>query len=327
VTLLQALPALALWSVVAIRLAGLRLGWKPGILLTAALGAIAVTVNIDPIYLSLDRLLGGENILSLVIHLLFGAGMTEFSRLHLRATGRPARSLRWLLVAGAAMALVQTLLFMGADTTGTATDFTDVFARHPAIALYQAGFFAWIGLLLACTGIECLRRDTDGESRAFGVGFNFVSMGCLVGVGCTALKMIPVWNALEGVPPDFAVLVGYRFLMAVSVLCMAVGFLVPSWDRARSAIAMRRMCRESLDALRPTVVRLSSVPEGRWCMAASGASPDACHSPRQLYRWLVFLGDIRVMGPDLLSPEETALMDSVGSRLDGLAAPDRQLRR
>ncbi|MEB7503980.1 hypothetical protein [Arthrobacter koreensis] len=86
-TYLQVLPVLVLWAVVAIRVLGLRFGWKPGVLPAVSAVALAGTLNIDPVYLAVDQALAGRNVLNVLIHLLVGAGMTDLSRLLLQVTG------------------------------------------------------------------------------------------------------------------------------------------------------------------------------------------------------------------------------------------------
>ena len=174
-----------------VRLAGLRFGWKPGVLPGMAAVAAGATLNIDQVYLSVDSLLGERNLLNLIVHLFMGAGMTELSRLLLKATGRAddgGRQVRALIGMGIVLGLIQATLLLVSDTEGSATNFTDTFASIPTIAPYQASFFAWIGIVLGYTGVECLRRDKSGESRGFGIGLGIVSAGCLAGVGAVAAK-------------------------------------------------------------------------------------------------------------------------------------------
>lgn len=314
---LQTLPALVLWTVVVIRLLGLRFGWKPGVMFAAGWVALAQTLNIDQIYLAVDGLLGGWNLLNLIVHLLIGAGMTELSRLLLQATGRSSRRMNAVLVGmGLALGLVQVLLLAASDTQGSATNFTDTFADSATVALYQASFFGWVGLVFGFTGVECLRRDTRGESRAFGIGFNFVSMGCLGGVLTVVTKMVLILQAMLSSEAEPWLYIAYRVLVALTIISFSVGFILPSYERIRAAYASRRKRAQALDSLRPIVQRLAETPEGRHSLGSANIYMDARSSAKELYRWLIFIGDIRVLGPDLLSEREKAVVDKVGSGLD-----------
>ncbi|MFD8237436.1 hypothetical protein ACFV20_36905, partial [Streptomyces sp. NPDC059696] len=132
-TYLQVAPVLVLWAVVAIRLLGLRYGWKAGVLPAVSAVAIAGTLNIDPVYLAVDQALGGRNVMNLVIHLLVGAGMTDLSRLLLQVTGR-GRRVKVLLAVGLVLGAAQIVLLAVSDTRGSAASFTDTFGNIPTIA-------------------------------------------------------------------------------------------------------------------------------------------------------------------------------------------------
>ncbi|MCC3295878.1 hypothetical protein LJ756_14755 [Arthrobacter sp. zg-Y411] len=325
---LQMLPAAALWTLVVIRLIGLRFGWKPGILPGIAAVATGATLNIDQVYLYVDSLLGERNLLNLIVHLIMGAGMTELCRLLLKATGRTdddgGRHIRVLVGLGIVLAVIQTTLLLVSDTPGSATNFTDAFASIPTIAPYQASFFAWIGVVLGYTGIECLRRDKAGESREFGIGVRILSAGCLAGVGAVAVKMLLIGMEFFGMQAPFGLYIGYRILMALTMLGFAVGFAVPSYARMKTAAAARRRRAEDLDALRPIVRRLMTTCEGTRALEAANVSLAARTSKTQLYRWFILIGDIRVLEPGLLSPEETRIVDQIGRRIEDTGTPARR---
>ena len=320
------LPAACLWLLVIIRLVGLRFGWKPGILPGMAAVAVGATLNIDQVYLFVDSLLGGRNLLNLIVHLFMGAGMTELSRLLLKATGRSGddgRHVRALVGIGVVLAVIQATLLLVSDTPGSATNFTDTFASIPTIAAYQASFFAWIGVVLGYTGIECLRRDKTGESRGFGIGLGIVSAGCAAGVGAVAVKMLLIGLEFSGVQASFALYIGYRTLIALTMLCFAAGFALPSSARARAAAEARRRRAADLDALRPIVRRLKTTCEGTRALEAANVSLGARTSKTQLYRWFILIGDVRVLEPGLLSAEENRIVDEIGRRIEDNGTPAR----
>lgn len=321
------LPAAALWVVVAVRLIGLRLGWKPGILPGMAVVAVGATLNIDQVYLFVDGLLGNRNLLNLIVHLLMAAGMTELSRLLLKATGRTGhhgRHVKVLIGMGLVLAVTKTVLLLVSDTQGSATNFTDTFAAIPTIAPYQASFFAWIGIVLAYTGLECLRRDKTGESREFGIGLNIVSAGCLAGVAAVLVKMLLIGMEYTGVDAPFSLYIGYRTFIALTLLCFAAGFLVPSFSRIRAALAARRRRAADLNALRPIVRRLALTPEGARALEAANVSVDARTSKLQLYRWFILIGDVRVLDPERLSLQEIHTIDEIGRRIEDNGTPARR---
>ncbi|MCC3270127.1 hypothetical protein MUG94_03395 [Arthrobacter gengyunqii] len=321
-TWLQILPIIVLWTMVAIRLLGLCFGWRPGILPAVSLVALGATLNIDPVYLAVDQYLGGWNLLNLMVHLLMGLGMTELSRLLLRVTGR-SHHVKVLISIGSVLAVAQIVLLLVSNTEGSAASFTDTFGDTPTVALYQASFFAWFGMITGYTGWETLRRNRRGESRPFRIGFDILCAGCMAGVLAAATKMIQIGLEIGGVNDrdNNALVTGYHVLLALMIVGFAVGFILPSYERIRQTFRARTECARDLAALRPVMGRLVQTPEGRRSMGAANIVLDARASKAQLYRWFIFIGDIRVLDPGLLSPQETRIIDEIGTRIEHNSSP------
>ncbi|MER1995138.1 MAG: hypothetical protein ABTA24_01390 [Arthrobacter sp.] len=323
-TLLQVLPVLVLWAVVAIRLIGLRYGWKPGVLPAVSAVALAATLNIDPLYVAVDGLLGGQNVLNLLIHLLVGAGMTALSRLLLQVTGR-GRRVKVLVGVGLVLAAAQIVLLAVSDTRGSAASFTDSFGNIPTIAWYQATFFAWFAMICAYTAVELMRRNRSGESRAFRIGFDVLGTGCLLGVLAAVLKMVQIGLELQGFTESGGPLaVAYQALLALMIAGFAVGFILPSSGRIRETFRARDERARDIAALRPIIARLVQTPQGRSSMDAANIFLGERPSKAQLYRWFIFIGDVRVLDPALLLPHETEIVDEIGTRIEHNGSPVRR---
>lgn len=321
----QLLSDIILWAVVIIRLVGLRFGWKPGILRSAILVAMASTLNSDSVYLFVDGLLGEMNLLNLIVHLLLGWGLMDLSRLLLKATGGDRRQSRRVLVAGWILALLQVTLLAVSDTPGSATNFTDTFGDQPTIALYSATFFAWIGFICAHTGIECLRRDKSTESRSFRAGFDTLIWACLAGVLGVAAKMVLIGIELftggggEG-PVKDGIHTAYLVFVALTISGFAVSFSVSTAGRIMLSLTELKERTAAMTALRPIVRRLVQTPEGQKSVDAAKISLQARSSRTQLYRWLILIGDCTVLNPQVLTPGEAAIVDEVGEKFEHYTA-------
>jgi hypothetical protein len=313
VNLLQILPALILWSVVLTRIIGLRFGWKPGILTAMVLVAAGTTLNIDPLYITIDSWIGNRNILNLIVHIVLGLGMTELSRLIVAATGASNARWRLLVAVGVALAGAQALMLLTTETPQSATNFTDVFGAIPAIAWYQGLFFAWIGLITAYTGVECMRRDRAGERASFRIGFDVIAASCFAGVLAVLIKLLLVTQEATGTENSLSDIayVGYRALIAVTLMGFAVGFALPAYHRGRQQIDERARQRAALARLQPIVERLSETEAGQRARQAAALSLGRGSSREQLYRWVIFVDDIRIEHPELLSAEESKLLDDI----------------
>lgn len=325
---IQLLPALILWSVVLVRIIGLKFGWKPGILSAMLLVSTGTTLNMDPVYLTVDAVLGDRNILNLVVHIVLGLGMTELSRLIVAATGASNARWRLLVMTGLILAGVQAVLLFSTSTPGSATNFTDMFAGIPAIAWYQGLFFAWIGLITAYTGFECLRRDRADETASFRMGFDIIAASCFFGVTAVVSKLLLVVHEAEGVESPHAEVtyVAYRGLIAVTLLGFAVGFALPAYTRFRQQWSDWEMRREALTNLQPIVIRLLGTDAGSRAREAATLSLRRSPSQDQLYRWVIFVDDIRVENPDLLSANDIKVLDDIEARLAQTVPISDQLR-
>lgn len=301
-----------------IRLFGLRLGWKVGILPAVTLVALGATLNIDPVYLTIDGFLGAQNFLNLIVHLTMGAGVTELSRLLLEATERTKRHMRFLFILGVVLGILQTILMLLSDTAGSATHFTDTFGDQTLVGLYQATFFGWIGIVFGYTGFECLRRDRAGESCSFRTGFDLVGTGCLVGVLAVLLKLSMALLEILDIPigRDSITYLLYRLMIGSTILLFCIGFILPSTNRIKSQIATRKAITGDLQTLRPIVTRLVQTPEGARSMHAARISVRSKASKTQLLKWLIFIGDVRVLDPELLSAAEVETVEKIGDKIE-----------
>lgn len=311
--MLQILPAAILWAVVLIRVIGLRLGWKPGILAAMVLVAMGTTLNIDAVYLVVDSWVGDRNFMNLVVHVFLGLGMTELSRLIVSATDASRLFWRLLVAAGIALIVVQAVLLLSAETPHSATNFTDAFAGIPEIAWYQGLFFAWIGLITMYTGVECVRRDRTGEKPLFRVGFDIIATSCFIGVLAVVLKLVLICQELAGVDSSLeqVAYVCYRTLIASTLLGFAAGFGLPAYSRGRQQMADRGQRRELLVKLAPIVAKLSETEPGRQAGKAAALNLGSRSSRERLYRWIIFVDDIRMDHPGLLSATERKLLDDI----------------
>jgi len=136
--------------------------------------------------------------------------------------------------------------------------------------------------------------------------------------------------AAFGVNGDFeqVLYVGYRALIATTIVGFAAGFILPSYGRVRHGLCARRNRARDLGTLRPLVLRLVETEEGRRAVEAAKVSLDDRNSRMQLYRWFILVSDIRVLHPELLSAREHQLVDEIGKRIEqpGTAQPTSTVR-
>lgn len=315
--LVQVLPAIILWSVVLVRLIGLRGGWKPGILVAMAFVATGSTLNVDPVYLMVDGWLGSRNALNLIVHIAIGVGMTELSRLMLVATGASRSIWRCLVATAGALVGGQIVLLIFADTYGSATNLTEAYGSLPAIIWYQSLFFLWIGAITAFTGVASLQRDRQLESRLFRIGFDIIAASCIVGVAAVGAKLFLIAFAASGTADSVAEIVHscYRLLIAATLIGFAAGFALPAYQRVRDQLKEKLWLDQALFQLTPIVERWVDTDAGSRAGVSSGLGVDVGEPRERLYRWVIFLSDVRADSPDHLTKCENTVLQEIEEKI------------
>ena len=174
--MIQTLVAILMWVLVGSLLILRRGRPDRNITYASVTIATAMTLNVDAIYLAVDRVLGGTNIATLVSDVLLMIGLFFLGRAAMKAgeyrpwlvraaVGRPA-----LLLAVAANVVVFFFIDRGTSTTDFMLDLGD----QPAAAIYSMLGFMYCGIVLAAMLALAVRRFRAG------VGIQRVPAGLLV---------------------------------------------------------------------------------------------------------------------------------------------------
>ncbi|HEY9424799.1 MAG TPA: hypothetical protein VIP54_08370, partial [Microterricola sp.] len=129
----------------------------------------AMTLNIDPVYETLDSLVGGTNLVTLVADLALMVGIFFLGRAVNRASDHQPRVVqlvlrRSTLAIAFACAIVAFLLI---DRGTTTTNFMIEFGEQPAAAAYSIIHFLYYGSVVAAMALLSARqlRVNEGAQR------------------------------------------------------------------------------------------------------------------------------------------------------------------
>ena len=215
--------------------------------------AIAMTLNIDPVYWALDRLAGGTNLVTLVadVALMFGVyflghGVMKASEHHPWAV-RLALN-RFALVA----ALVASVsAFFLIDRGITTTNFMLDLGEQPAAAAYSMIQFFYYGIVLTAMAALAARqlRNSEGVQRLPPAS---LLVGSALGV---VLSLVVITMDLAHVAGDLSLMAtvsvayGPTFLLTIFFLCL--GFAGQPAARSLQARSRERKTRMLTDELAP----------------------------------------------------------------------------
>lgn len=319
---LAALVLLLLW-VLAVS-TGLRLIFplravsrrSPVSFLASLFAALALTLNFPPVYVAVDKLLGGQNFASLTQHtfLVFTAYFVML--LLLRSVGLLTR--RWQLLLGVSLAvivLVQTTAFLLIERIPTTPDLMlESYTQVPAL-VFALSHFLYFGVASAVAGVCAVRLLRQHNTFSARVGAGALLLGGTAGVLNVVVVAVRDTSRLLGNMSVEVLDPLYRVLIVVIALGFCVGLSVP----AVAGSIRRRRIACALAILEGALAR--SEDEG-WEPARVVHDPHAPVVQGDAFRSLTDAviqlrdGQLFETGPDL-TDEELRALESAERLLQG----------
>ncbi len=230
-------PPLLLWAVAVYKLpnlrrnpgdTGLRVYW-----LTIAALALALTVLVPGVYLTIDRLSGIPNLARLLGN---GLGLVTCWSVQafLAYLSKPAdqarveiRRLGWVL---AGCLILMTLFFTAAPVDQEAVDFTRRYGDAPFVLEYRLVFLSYLGLAAANVARLSWRFAGIADRPSLRIGLRVNALGGLVGLVYVAHESLYVVADRLGLayPVPNPVLVT-EMLVGSGVMFVVIGSTMPAW--------------------------------------------------------------------------------------------------
>lgn len=317
--MIQVLVSCVMWTLVASLLILRRGRTDHSITYASATIAFSMTLNIDPVYLTLDPLFGGSNFITLTGDMLLMIGLYFLGRGVMRAGDyrprlvRIAVSLPTLVIA---LVCVATM-FSFANRGETTTTFMSDFGNQPLVGSYSITVFTYCGIVLAAMLALAISqcRITRGALRAPAV---LLAIGSSCGIAlCITVLLMDVAHMIGAFDLMHLVEVAYGPLTIATFLFLCVGFVAQPASRS----VLRRLRSVRTDAF---VMRLNPI----WRDATKlrpGLSewhlvPGIFEDPEaKLHRHVVEIRDAMI-DPRVtfeISPTDLALLEHAESHLLG----------
>lgn len=300
--MIQAVGAAVIGGLVLCLLPGARTRKDHSILVAAVAIAIALSLNVDPIYIAGDRVLGGRNLLDLCANILMVVGIYFLSQAILRAAelnDAPVhRDRRGLMILGL-VSLGLVVAFLGIEAPMSSTKFMLDYGDQPAAALYSAIQFVYIGVVVGVTGCVCFRFRRRMAASYFRVAFTLIGIGCsLALVVVLAVLGMDVAHLLgeQSTMDQLAAVYDTSFVGAMVFLC--AGLALPPVARRIVRRTQQKTQAGLLEDLTSAWEKATATREDER-LAAPPAEVIERGDPeiRRLHRMLVEIEDALLMDP------------------------------
>lgn len=229
--MIQIVAAALIWLLVICLLPGIRLRRDHNVIKAAITISVALTLNIDQVYLGIDSVLGGRNFVDLLANVSMVVGIYFLSRAIIRAAtpdetlekrDTPGLILLSVVIVGLAAS------FSAIVTLGSSTRFMVDYGDQWSAAVYSSVQFIYIGYVVSVTGVTCFRFRGDMSRPYFRTAFTCIGVGCSLAVLLVLLVLVMDvlhlqgrLDAMRAVSPIYDAAV----IAAMAFLC--VGLAIP----------------------------------------------------------------------------------------------------
>lgn len=261
------IPVLAsalMWLLLACLLILRRGRGERSITYAALIIAIAMTLNVDSIYVPLDGIVGGTNLVTLLADLALTVGVFFLGRGVLKASDHQPRSVQLALGTPAlATALVCAIVaFFLIDRDSTTTNFMLDLGYQPAAAAYSVIHFAYYAIVLTAMAVLAARQLRVNQGVQLLPPASLV-LGSVFGFALTVV-VITMDLAHVGGNLDLmtAVSVAYNPLYLLTFLFLCFGFAGQPVARTLYARSREQATRALARQLEPLWARATAVRPG-----------------------------------------------------------------
>ncbi|MEI2276074.1 hypothetical protein OHC50_01130 [Paenarthrobacter ilicis] len=233
--MIQIAAAALIWLLVICLLPGIRVRRDHSVLTAAITISVALTLNIDQVYLGIDSVLGGRNFVDLLANVSMVVGIYFLSRAIIRAatpdeTVEKRDTLGLILLTVVIVGLAASFSAIG--TQGSSTRFMVDYGDQWSAAVYSSIQFVYIGYVVSVTGVTCFRFRGDMLRPYFRIAFTCIGVGCSFAVLMVLLVLVMDilhlqgnLDAMRSVSPVYDAAV----VAAMTFLC--VGLAIPPTAR------------------------------------------------------------------------------------------------
>lgn len=222
----QAIVALLMWMLV-LSLLTLRRGRTDhSITYAAILIAVAMTLNIDDVYLWIDPLLGGTNLATLISDGLLMTGLFFLGRGVMHAGQYRPGLVKFAVGVPAlfvALAVIITLFFFF-DRGGTTTTFMLDLGAQPVAAIYSIISFTYCGIVLTAMFVLAIKQATK-DTGIPRLPAALLAVGSACGVAlCIVVVIMDITHVVGALDTMNTVALAYSPLTVLTFIFLCMGF-------------------------------------------------------------------------------------------------------
>lgn len=322
--MIQIVAAALIWLLVVCLLPGLRRRRDHSVLTAAITISVALTLNIDQIYVGLDSALGGRNFVDLVANVSMVVGIYFLSRAIIRAATPDEKveardTAGMILLAVVIMGLAAS--FSAIVTQSSSTRFMVDYGDQWSAALYSFIQFLYIGYVVGVTGVTCFRFRGDMLSPYFRASFTLIGIGCALAVLLVSLVLVMDVLHLQGhleAMRSVSSIYDAAVVAAMAFLCM--GLAIPPVARRilrrKQSATEAELVSDLMKIWEKTTKKRQNVRLVRGTEVISDQDP-----ARILHRMLVEVQDVLLVEPGLGSSLDIHDLNVLNAAENYLAGP------
>lgn len=322
--MIQIVAAALIWLLVVCLLPGMWRRRDHSVLTAAITISVALTLNIDSVYLSIDSPAGGRNFVDLLANVSMVVGIYFLSRAIIRAatpdeTVEKGRGAGIFLLAAVIVGLA--ISFNAIVTRGSSTRFMLDYGDQWPAALYSSLQFLYIGFVVSVTGITCLRFRGGMSRPYFRASFTLIGVGCAFAVFLVILVLVMDVLHLQGrldAVRSVSPIYDAAFVAAMVFLC--VGLAIP--PVARRLLRHKQSATEEELVSDLTRIWERTTKKRQDVRLVRGAEKITQQDPPQkLHRMLVEVQDALLVEPSLGSSLDIHDLNVLNAAENYLAGP------
>jgi hypothetical protein len=215
--------------------------------------AIAMTLNTDPVYRALDRLAGGDNLVTLVADVALMIGVFFLGRGVMKASEHQPRAVRLALGRPALLTAIlgAVAAFFLIELGSTTTNFMLELGDQPAAAVYSMIQFVYYAIVLSAMAVLAARQFRNSEGvQLLPPASLFIGslLGVVLSVVVIAMDLAHVFDNL-GLMTEIAIT--YEPLRLLAFLFLCLGFAGQPAARTLQARSRERRTRMLVEDLKP----------------------------------------------------------------------------
>ncbi|MFF1830679.1 MAB_1171c family putative transporter [Paenarthrobacter sp. NPDC058040] len=322
--MIQVAAAVLIWLLVLCLLPGVRRRRDHSVLTAAVTISVAMTLNIDQVYTSVDAALGGRNFVDLLANVSMVVGIYFLSRAIIRAAtpdGTAERRDRFGVILLGVVVLGLAVTFSLIATQSSSTRFMLDYGGQVPAALYSAIQFVYIGYVVSVTGATCFRFRSDMSRPYYRIAFTSIGIGCAIAVLLVSIVLAMDILHLQGrLDAMRAISPAYDASVVAAMFFLCVGLAIPPVARRvlrrRESVTEDELARGLRVVWDKTAGRRQDVR-----LQLSIESQSQQDQARRLHRMLVEVQDALLVDPGLASSLDLGELRVLSAAENYLAGP------